>query len=52
MNLHKMKVFKAKNGKFKNMWKGECKCGHAVQYWSWGAVLGSVWLHYWKESYA
>lgn len=52
MNLHKMRVWKRKEGPFRGIWQGECKCGYKIQYWSWGAILGAVWLHYWKAQYS
>jgi hypothetical protein len=46
---HHPRVWKEKDGPIKNMWKGECSCGFRGQFWFWGATLGYMLSHVWKE---
>jgi hypothetical protein len=54
MTGHHGKIGKGREsgGRWLGIWVADCECGWHTQYWAWGAVLGSLFQHLWKEAHA
>ena len=59
MTEHKVRIWKEppfegpgwqyKHDGYYNMWRGKCTCTETTQYWAWGATVGRMLEHLWKE---